>query len=26
MAASDTIEGPESRYSAAAPIARALSR
>src|SRR5512136_948546 len=26
IAASDTIEGPESRYSAAGPIARALSR
>jgi ribose-phosphate pyrophosphokinase len=26
MAASDTIEGPESRYSAAGPLARALSR
>jgi ribose-phosphate pyrophosphokinase len=26
IAASDTVEGPESRYSAAGPIARALSR
>jgi ribose-phosphate pyrophosphokinase len=26
IAASDTIEGPESRYSAAGPIARALTR
>mgnify|MGYP006270633041 CR=1 FL=1 len=26
IAASDTIEGPESRYSAAGPLARALSR